>query len=286
MKILVTGGSGFIGSHLVDKLLEKGHAVRVFDLKEPYRNDVDFIKGDLLLPDEVNKAVQDVDVVFHFAAFSNIDLVKSNPLDTVKFNVLGTANLLEACRDKKLQRFILASSVFVFDEKGHLYTATKYSSELICRAYHTLYAIPYTIIRCGTVYGPRSRDADVISLFIIRSLKGEQLIVKGSGNQQRNFIYVEDLAKGCVEILNVKAENKTYVLAGREMVSINDLVDIFRNNGFNKLGAKKEEGREDDYRGDLKDADLIYRELGWMPKTGLKEGIARTMEWYKGRKLD
>ena len=171
MKILVTGGSGFIGSHVVDKLMDQGHSVVVFDLKPPHRDDVGFVKGDLLSESDINKAMEDIEAVFHFAAFSNIDLVKDNPLDTVKFNILGTANLLEACRKKEIYRFILASSVFVFDERGHLYTATKYGAELICRSYHTLYGIPYTIIRCGSVYGPRSRNADVISLFILRYLK-------------------------------------------------------------------------------------------------------------------
>jgi UDP-glucose 4-epimerase len=285
MKVLVTGGSGFIGSHLVDKLIAAGHSVVVFDLKPPQRRDVKYVRGNLLSLTDIDKAMKGIEVVFHFAAFSNIDLIKDNPVDAVSFNVMGTTNLLEACRKRKIFRFVLASSVFVFNENGHLYTASKYASELICKSYNVLFGVPYTIIRCGTVYGPRSRHVDVISIFIEKCLKGEALTVKGSGNQKRNFIYVEDLAEGCVKALGKKGENKTYVIAGKEMVSINDLIAIFKKIMPDRLKVSHQKGRVDDYAGEILGNNLIKKELGWQPKTSLVEGVKKTFNKLKGESL-
>ena len=168
MNILVTGGSGFIGSHVVDKLVEAGHEVRVLDIKKPYQANIEFLEGDITSREDVKKSLVDIDAVYHIAAFSNIDLVKDHPLATIEQNIMGTAYLLEECRLQKVKRFIFASSVYAYEERGHLYTTCKIASELLCKNYNTLYSLPYTILRYGTAYGPRSRRADVISLFVSR----------------------------------------------------------------------------------------------------------------------
>jgi len=281
MKILVTGGSGFIGSYVVDKLIEAGHKVRVLDIKKPDRTDIDFQQGDITSREDIERCLPDVEIVYHIAAFSNVSLVKANPLTTIEQNILGTAYLLDKCREKGISRFIFASSVYVYEERGHLYTTSKIASEMLCRNYHTLYSLPYTILRYGTAYGPRSRGADVVSLFVRKALNGENLIVHGSGEQKRHFTYVEDLALGSVAALAPIAENKTYTLASSEAVSIKQLVQIVRRILNKQIAIVHGPAREDDYQEKLLDLDKARKELHWKPKVKLEEGIRRYIDWYQ-----
>ena len=281
MNILITGGSGFIGSHLVDKLIAAGHKVRVLDIRRPYQENVEFLKGDITSRADVTKSLGDIDIVYHTAAFSDINMVKANPLATIEQNILGTAYLLEECRKRAISRFIFASSVYVYEEKGHLYTTSKIASELLCKNYYTLYSLPYTILRYGTAYGPRSRGADAVSLFVQRALKGEKLVIHGSGEQKRHFSYVEDLALGSVAALSPVAQNKTYTLASREAVSVRHLAEIIRGMFHNKVAVEYDSAREDDYQEALADLDKIRDELGWEPKVDLDEGIKRYIAWFK-----
>jgi UDP-glucose 4-epimerase len=285
MNVLVTGGSGFIGSHVVDKLAEAGHDVRVLDIKAPQRDDVEFVQGDILSRAVLAEAVDGMEVVYHLAGFSNINLVKGDPVRTIESNILGTAYLLEECRKAGVKRFLFASSVYAHGQKGHLYTTSKLSSEMLCRDYNTLYSLPYTVLRYGTAYGPRSREADVISIFVERALKDQDLVIHGSGDQKRNFIYVEDMAAGSVAALKGTGENKTYVFAGTETVSIRDLAEIVKNNVNDRVKIRVDAsgGREDDYQGELGDLERTMAELGWKPATSLSEGIRKYGEWY-GRK--
>ena len=281
MNMLVTGGSGFIGSHVVDKLVDAGHQVRVFDLKRPCRDDVEFFQGDITCRDDVTKGLSGRDVIYHIAALSNVDLIKDHPLAAVEQNILGTAYLLEQCRQQGVKRFIFASSVFIFEEKGHLYTTGKLASELLCKNYHTLFSLPYTILRYGTAYGPRSRAANVISRFIQKALKGGNIVIHGSGKQERRFTYVEDLALGSVAALQPIAENKTYTIAGRPPVSIEGLAEIVKGLLNNEIIIEYDSAREDDYGGAVLDINLAKKELGWEPRIGIEEGIKRYIEWYQ-----
>ncbi len=282
MTILVTGGSGFIGSHVVDKLIETGHRVRVLDIKKSSpREDVEFLEGDITSREDIKRSLADVDIVYHIAAFSDINLVKANPLLTIKYNIMGTAYLLEECRKQSVSRFILASSYYVPGRRGHLYTTAKLASERLCQDYHTLYSLPYTILRYGTAYGPRSRGDDVISSLVNRALRGENLLIYGSGEQKRNFIYVEDLAWGNVAALKSVAENQTYVLAAERAVSIKELAEAVRGILGGKIDIEYHPAREDDYRGGIVSASKAKRELGWEPKVDFEEGVRRYIEWYQ-----
>lgn len=281
MKILVTGGSGFIGSQVVDKLADAGHEVRVMDIKIPHRGDIEFFRGDITSMADVEKGIAGIEAVYHIAAFANIDLVKDHPLTTIERNIMGTAYLLEECRRQQVKRFLFASSVYAYEGRGHLYTTGKVTSEMLCRDYNTLYSLPYTILRYGTAYGPRSRGADVISLFVNRAINGKNLVIRGSGEQKRHFTYVEDLARGSVATLKPAAENKTYTLATREPVSIKGLAELVKRMFNNKIAIEYDSAREDDYREELADLDKARNELGWEPEIDLEEGIRRYIEWYK-----
>lgn len=282
MNILVTGGSGFIGSHIVDKLDAAGHSVRVFDIVPPHQpTEVDFVRGDITSREDIRRALPDMDVVYHVAAFSDIDLVKANPVATVEHNILGTAYLLEECRVRKVSRIILASSVYAYDEKGHLYTASKLSSELLCKGYGTLYALPFTILRYGTAYGPRSRQADVVSRFVARAIEGEPLIIRGSGMQGRHFTYVEDLAQGSLAALAAVAENKTYTLAAGEPASIRELADLVIRLLDSRSLIEYEAARQDDHQDYQPDTEAAANDLGWRSEVSLEDGIGRYVDWYR-----
>jgi len=283
MRALVTGGSGFIGSHVVDKLVEAGHSVRVLDLKEPHRKDVEYSKGNILSREVVRESVRDVDFVYHFAAASNIDLVKDNPLETIEFNVMGTAYLLEEARLNNISRFVLASSVFVHDTRGHLYTTSKLLSEMLCKDYNTLFSVPYTLLRIGTAYGPRSRNADVVSIFVQKALKNEDLIIYGNGKQKRNFIYVEDIAFACLAVIDENAKNKVFVIAGNDSFTIEELAYTVRDivNPAIKIYFKPGEERDDDYLGKIDRLDFAEQEIGWKPEVDISSGIVKYMEWYQ-----
>ncbi len=285
MNVLITGGSGFIGSHVVDKLMEAGYKVRVLDVKAPYRDDVEFMKGDVLSRPVLAKALNGMEVVYHLAGFSDINLVKGDPVRTIESNILGTAYLLEECRKAGVKRFLFASSVYAHSRKGHLYTTSKLSSEMLCGDYNTLYSLPYTVLRYGTAYGPRSREADVISIFVERALKDQDLVIHGSGGQKRNFIYVEDMASGSVAALKKGGENKTYVFAGTETVSIRSLAEIVKGeiNDRVKILLDVSGEREDDYQGELDGLEKTIAELDWTPATSLPEGIRKYGEWYSSK---
>lgn len=288
MNILVTGGSGFIGSHVVDKLIDAGHNVRVLDIKKPtQRGDVEYVKGDITSEKDIRKSLNRIEIVCHIAAFSDINLVKDNPLLTVKYNIMGTAYLLEECRKQKVKRFILASTVYIYDRRGHLYTTAKVASEMLCKNYQTLYSLPYTILRYGTAYGPRNRGDDVIALFVKKALNGEKLVIHGKGEQKRNFTYVEDLATGTVAALAPVAENKIYTLVNKRSVSIKELADTIKKIVNDKIGIEYNTSRQDDYRGEIPDNDEVERqnrELGWEAAVDIEDGIKKYVDWYKSVK--
>lgn len=285
MKVLVTGGSGFIGSHLVDKLVERGHQVRVLDQKVPHRADVDFLEGDILSLSDMERAVRGSDVFYHLAGFSNIDLVKDDPLQTMKLSVMGTAHALEAARRERIGRFIFASSIYVYEQRGHLYTTGKIAGERMCADYSTLYGLPYTILRLATAFGPRSRDADVISIFVRRAMEGKPLVVRGNGMQRRNFLYVEDMADGLCAALDREAANKTYPLAGRKPVSIVELAETVSHLFENRVEVMFEAGREDDHVGEGYSPEASMDGLKWEPRTSLEDGIRKYVEWYRENRV-
>ena len=280
-KVLVTGGSGFIGSHVVDVLIEKGENVRVLDIIKPHRSDVEYVNGSIDSINDVNKSMTNIDVVFHIAAFSNIDKVLVNPLNAIKTNIIGTANVLEAARKHDVDRVLLASSYFVQNGKGHIYTTTKIASERLCHDYFELYGLKYTILRYGTAYGLRSRGEDVVSVFVDKALKDKKLVIHGTGKQYRNFIYVEDLAQGNVAALKKIAQNKTYVLCGNKAITINEVVKTIKGVIGEEIEVTHTDTRINDSYGENVSNELAKEELGWEPKIEFEEGVKRYYKWYK-----
>lgn len=299
MKVLVTGGSGFIGSHVVDKLREKGVEVRVFDMVIPtFRSDIEFYHGSLLDLEALGMAMSGIDAAYHLAAIADVKDVYEEPHYAESINVRGTINVLEAARRAKLQRVIYGSTTWVYSEvaelevdeetplraPSHLYTATKVASEYYCQAYNKLYNLPVTILRYGIPYGPRARDGAVIPIFVRKALDGEPLTIAGDGGQFRKFVYVEDLARGNVLALKKIGANRTYNLDGQQKVTIREIAETIQS----LVGSVRIEytaARPGDFGGKEVSSRRAKVELGWEPTVDFREGVRRYIEWYRQREL-
>lgn len=297
MKVLVTGGSGFIGSHVVDKLKEKGVEVRVYDgIMPSYRTDIEFYQGSILDTSALGFAMNGVDVVFHLAAVADVKDVYNEPHYSESINVRGTINVLEAARKVGIKRIIYGSTTWVYSEADtdkvdestplhaptHLYTATKLAGEYYCQAYIKLYNMEITILRYGIPYGPRARDGAVIPIFVKKALNGEPLTLAGDGSQFRKFIYVEDLAEGNVLALKTIAKNKIYNLDGKEKISIKQIAETIQKI-LGNVKIKYVPARPGDFSGKEISSELAKRELSWEPKTSFEEGVRRYIEWFKSK---
>lgn len=297
MNIGVIGGSGFIGSHVVDKLLEQGHEVTVFDIMKPHRNDVRHIYIDITDLSRTCVALAGAyDVVYMLAAMADVNDVYKNPVEAGEVNIIAVANVLEAAKRSGIGRIILASTVWVYEmaegervdentpltlsETKHVYTASKVAAELYCHAYQKLYEQNFTILRYGIPYGPRARGATVIALFVRKALNGEPLTIFGDGSQCRNFIYVEDLAEGDVAALKQVAVNQTYNLEGIRPIPVREIAETVRKL-VKDVPIKYKEARPGDYSGAIISAEKAKRELGWEPKVDFEQGVRRYIEWYK-----
>jgi UDP-glucose 4-epimerase len=296
MRVLVTGGSGFIGSHVVDRLLAHGHEPKIFDqLPSPHhrRRDVETVTGDLLEPSTLRAALRGCDAVTHLAAVSDVNDVVAQPGRAELVNSRGTALLLEAARAMDVGRVVYASTVWVYgDAEGsapldeetrlalpkHLYTATKLAGEMYCRSYGELYGGDHTILRFGIPYGPRSRPTTVLAAFVANALAGKALTIMGDGRQTRQFVYVEDLADGVVASLAPAASGRIYNLVHDESVSVREIAETVR-----ALVGEVPIVHVEDRPADLRSSDIssarASEELGWRATTSFAEGARRYVDW-------
>ena len=295
MRVLVTGGSGFIGSHLVDQLRSRGIIVRVFDMVFPaWRQDIEFYHGSLLDSEALRMSLNGVDVVYHLAAVADVKHVFEHPHESEAINVRGTINLLEAMRRTGVKRMLYGSTTWVYgDTEGdeldedtpdappaHLYTATKLASESYCHTYMQLYGLEATILRYGIPYGPRARPGAVIPIFVHRALNGETISIAGDGSQFRNFVFVEDLARGNALALKPLAIGKIYNLDGTEQVTIRQIAETVRN-VVGHADIEYGPSRPGDFSGKRISSRRAYEDLGWKPTVTLEDGIRRYVAWYK-----
>ncbi len=304
MKILVTGGAGFVGSQIVDLLIKQQQEVVILDDlstgKEKYINkNAKFYKADIRQAEEINKIFESEKPAIVIHAAAQVQLRKSidEPSIDAEINILGTINVLEACRKNKVKKIIYTSTggarvgepeYLPVDEKHPLnpcspYGISKHTAEHYVWMYNKLYGIDYLIFCFGNVYGPRD-DAQfgrVISVFIEKILKGETPKIFGDGKQTRDFIYVLDLAKFIVESINKKPEHKLFHLAYGIQVSINEIFNIIKELAGIKVEAEHVEAVLGEVRDIVLDTKLAQKELGWQPEHDIKEGIKETYNWYK-----
>jgi UDP-glucose 4-epimerase len=302
MRVGVTGGSGFIGSHVVDALTAAGHEVRVIDLRPPDRSDVAHRAVNVLDGAALVEATAGLDALFHLAAVADVNDVVRDPVAAVDLNVGGTARVLEAARRSDVGRVILASTVWVYssipaleetevDESAcfslraarHVYTSSKLAAEMLCHDYWNMWQLPFTILRYGIPYGPRMRPSLVIPIFVRKALAGESLTVAGDGSQHRKFVYVEDLARGHVLALDEHAASQTYNLDGREKITILRIAETVLRLTGSQRPIEFMPARGGDYAGTDVSSEKARVELGWEPQFDFEEGMRRTVPWLIDR---
>ncbi len=302
MRVLVTGGSGFIGSHVVDKLRERGYEPVIYDLRpSPWHGAgeapvVDTVLGSITDREALERALHSCDAVAHLAAVADVNDVHASPEDAERVNARGTVTVLEAARRAGVKRIVYASTIWVYsdcqeeavDEEtllpapSHLYTSTKLAGELYCKAYQELYGIDYTILRFGIPYGPRAREAAVIPAFVGKALRGESLTLAGDGSQSRRFVYVEDLADGVALGMGDVAINRVYNLASDENVTIRQIAETVRDL-VGDVEIQYTPARPGDFGGKIVCSRRAERELGWTAATPFSEGVRRYVEWRRAQ---
>jgi len=295
MKVLVTGGSGFIGSHVVDKLKDKGVDVRVYDMVMPtFRDDIEYYKGSILDYTSLGMAMSEIDIVYHLGAIADVKDVYEDPHYSESINTRGTMNLLEASKKAGVIKLIYGSTTWVYSDAdcdnvdestplhapSHLYTATKIASEYYCKAYAELYGLKTTILRYGIPYGPRARGEAVIPVFVRKALNNEPITIAGDGSQFRKFVYVEDLAEGNVLGASKIADNKIYNLEGEVKISIKDIAETIKKI-LGDVKIEYIEGRPGDFSGKNISNKKAKEELGWKPKMCFEDGVKKYIDWYQ-----
>ncbi|MBU0764016.1 MAG: NAD(P)-dependent oxidoreductase [Bacteroidetes bacterium] len=225
MKITVFGGSGFLGSHVCDKLSDAGHNVVMYDIvRSPWiRSDQKMIVGNIIDEESVAKAVEGAGAVFNFAGIADIGEANVRPVDTVRYNILGNTIILEACRIKSVDRYVFASSVYVYSKSGGFYRCSKQACEQYIENYHEAYGLKYTILRYGSLYGPRANSGNAIYRFVREALESGSITYFGTSEALREYIHVEDAALSSVEILKPEYANQNIVLTGNQLMTIGNV---------------------------------------------------------------
>lgn len=282
MNITVFGGAGFLGSHVCDKLSEAGHKVTIVDLNaSPFlRDDQTMLVGNLLDEDSVHRAVAGADVVFNYAGIADIGEANRRPIDTARVNVLGNVILLEACRLAGVQRYVFASSLYVYGKSGGFYRCSKQACELYIENYQAMHNLPYTILRYGSLYGPRADRRNAIQRFVAEALETGSITYYGAPTALREYVHVEDAAMSTLSVLSPEYENTNIVIAGNQPMRVGDL--------FKMIGEMLGKELTINCQEDPNSGHYQITPYAFMPKVGKKltppltvdlgQGILRVME--------
>lgn len=237
MRVVVFGGSGFLGSHVSDMLSEKGYGVTIYDLKpSPYLEKTqNMVVGDILDETAVERVIEGGDIVYNFAGIADIDEAKVNPVETVKQNILGNSIVLDACRKKGVKRFLFASSIYVYSNLGSFYRTTKRACELIIEDYQKAYGIDFTILRYSSLYGPRADERNWIYSVLKQALTENKITRKGDGEEIREYIHVHDAARISVEALDGQYSNQHVVISGNQSIKVKDLLVMIKEMLNNRI---------------------------------------------------
>lgn len=264
-KAVVVGGSGFIGSHVADYLSDAGYQVTIYDKTKSLwlRNDQNIVYGDVQDSNKLNETIANAEVVYNFAALADLNQALKQPIKTINVNILGNLNVLEACRIHKVKRFIYASTVYVHSREGGFYRCSKQASEAYIEEYQKIYGLDYTILRYGSLYGPRADETNGLYRVVQSALKNGFVSYKGDVDAMREYIHVEDAARASVNALNDEFINESVVLTGQEPMKVIDMLKILSE----ILGLPPESVKfsEDKYAG-----HYIRTPYAYQPKLGRK----------------
>jgi UDP-glucose 4-epimerase len=308
MKTLVTGGAGFIGSNLVRLLVQEGHAVTVLDnLSSGFASnlqpfpDVRFVQGDIRDSGTVLRAMEGAEVVFHLAASVGNKRSIEHPIDDSEVNVLGTLNILEACRQSGVRKVVFSSSAGIFGELKTLpikedhpvepdspYGASKLAAEKLCLVYGKLYGFGVSCLRYFNVYGPNQRyDAygNVIPIFANNALSGIPLTIFGDGEQTRDFVSVHDVARANLDAALTPGATGAFNLGSGTQITINELAMLVTE--IADIASELQYGppRPGDVRHSLADISRAQRIFGFSPSMALRPGLAEYIDWLRSDML-
>ena len=225
-RVLVFGGAGFLGSHVADQLSKGGYIVTIFDRQiSPYiSGNQKMIVGDILDRNRVRKAIQNAEIVFHFAAIADIQEARDNPVDTANFNIIGTMHILDACREFSIRRFLYSSTIYVYSDHGSFYRSSKQACELFIENYQKEYNLNFTILRYGSLYGARANNFNFIRNCIREALLEGKIIRKGSGEEIRDYVNILDAAIASVDAIEDCYENKYLMITGSQTLKVKELL--------------------------------------------------------------
>ncbi len=298
-RVLVTGGTGFIGSHLVSRILEEGGEVSVLTRQEKSSDKVNFIRGDITDPSVSGRITKNIGTIFHLAGYVDVSGAIRNPALDFETNAAGTFYLLDSARKNGVDRFIYISSARVYgdpqytpqDEKHPLqpkefYGASKLIGELYCTAFNENHGLQTVIVRPFTVYGPGSLPkagslSGVVSIFVRNALAGKEILITGDGEQTKDFIYISDSIDGLIlAATNDKCIGDVFNLGYGEGVSINRLAEVVVAQTKTNVDIKYIPQVQENVNNcaDISKARSI---LKYSPKISIEEGIQRYIEWYR-----
>jgi len=227
-KVCVVGGAGFLGSHVADQLSDAGNVVRVYDLAASrwLRPDQEMIVGDVLDVEKLMPAIAGSDIVYNFAAIADLNDALNKPVETVKVNVLGTVNILEACRVNAVRRFVYASTVYVYSREGGFYRCSKQAAEHYVEEYQRAFDLDFTILRYGSLYGPRADATNGLYRIVRDALVRGSISYEGNPESIREYIHVADAARASVAALGGEFRNESVVLTGHQPMRVLDLLKM------------------------------------------------------------
>ncbi len=309
MKILVTGAAGFIGSHLAERLLKEGYAVRGVDSFLDYyprrikehnvkglngKKGFEFIEGDILGLD-LAKLLDGVDAVFHQAAIAGVRSSWGAGFDEyVRNNILGTQLLLEACRDSELKRFVYASSSSVYGDCDELpiketspvrpvspYGVTKLSGEQLAYLYYKGYGVPVVSLRYFTVYGPRQRPDMAFQKFLGAVITGGEIEVYGTGEQTRDFTYIGDAVDANLAAFSDGVNGEAYNVGGGSRIKLIECIRLIEEISGQKANLRFGDSQRGDARHTYADVSKAKKDFGYSPRVGIREGLTQHYNWLK-----
>jgi len=306
MKCLVLGGAGFIGSHVVDALLERGHQVRVFDRPgidtknlSNSMTHIEFISGDFSNESDISKALEGSDIVVHLVSTSTPATSNENPVYDIETNITGTVRLLTFAKDAGVKKVVFASSggtvygepLFLPIQETHptdpicSYGATKLAIEKYLHIFHHLYGLEYSILRCANPYGERQNPAGglgAVTVFLWKVLNGEPITIWGNGEVARDYFYISDLVAAFVKVIDDTTPSRIYNIGGGRAYSLNEIVATIQAVTGKAAKVNYTPARKLDVPVNYLDITRARNELAWVPTITLEQGVAKTWSALQG----
>jgi UDP-glucose 4-epimerase len=264
-KAVVIGGSGFIGSHVADALSNAQYDVTVYDHVESkwISSNQKMIKGSILDTEKLDQVIAEASVVYNFAALADLNQAIDQPEKTVEINILGNVKVLKACHKHKVKRFVYASSIYVYSREGGFYRCSKQASESYIEEFYNVYGLEYTILRYGSLYGPRADHTNGIWRIVKSAIENRRVVHEGNEDAMREYMHVQDAAIASVKILDFNFINESIVMTGQEAMHVYDMLKMLSEiMGFDENSL--------DFKGEDYQSHYVRTPYSYIPKIGKK----------------